>query len=103
MSHPQRRAPHQLGLWRWEQGNGLPDDWWIPVLVVDRRVVRALLEELSRAGIPAYCVRFRSGRLLFPAWWCLWVGGSAYERAEERLAEVLPLLNRPPRRGPATA
>ena len=103
MTSSRRRAYHRLGLrWR-EQANGLPDDWWIPVFLVDRRVVRALLEELRRAGIPAYCVRFRSGRLRFPVRWCLWVGGSAYGRAEERLAEVLPLLDHPPRRGPATA
>lgn len=86
MTSPQRRAYHWLGLrWR-EQANGSPDDWWIPVFLVDRRVIRALLEELRRAGIPAYCVRFRPGRFLFPVRWCLWVGGSAYERAEERLA-----------------
>jgi hypothetical protein len=88
--------------WR-EQANGLPDDWWVPLLMVDGRIVADLLEELHRAGVPAYCAWFKPCRPSFSQRWCLWVGGSSYERAEERLAEVLPLLIGSLRRGPATA
>lgn len=97
------RGHHRLSrLWRGESANGLQDDWWVPVLMVEGRIVIGLLEELHRARIPAYCTRVMPGGLSFPRW-CLWVGGSAYDRAEERLAEVLPLLTRSSRRGPASA
>ena len=74
-------------------GNGLQDNTWTPVLFVDGRIVLALLTELRRAGIPAYCARVGPGWLIRrPSTWCLWMGSSDYERAEERLAEVMPLL-----------
>jgi hypothetical protein len=79
-----------------QRGNGLRDGTWAPVLFVDGRIVTALLMELRRAGIPAYCARVSPGWHIGhrPGTWCLWVGYSAYERAEERLAEVMPLLVR---------
>jgi hypothetical protein len=42
-------------------GNGLRDDAWVPALFVDGRIVMALLAELRRAGLTAYCTRFRPG------------------------------------------
>lgn len=85
------------GAWRWlfrQRSNGLPADVWVPVLLVDGRIVTALLAELRRAGIPAYCARFRSGRYIPPppSRWCVWVSRSTCGTAEEKLAEVLPLL-----------
>ncbi len=96
------------GSWRWlarHRSNGLTDDTWVPVLCIDGRIVAALLGELRRAGIPAYCARFRPGWRLPPrrSEWCVWVGYNAYGRAQERLAEVMPLLIRSLRRGIASA
>ena len=87
------------GLWQWlfrQRGNGLPDDIWVPVLFVDGRIVSALLAELRRAGIPAYCTRFRRGWHVPPppGMWCVWVGRTADGRADERLAAAVPRLVR---------
>jgi hypothetical protein len=87
------------GLWRWlfhQRGNGLPDDIWVPVLFVDGRIVSPLLAELRRAGIPAYCARFGRGwhAPLRPSMWCVWVGRSAYPRADGNLAAAVPRLTR---------
>jgi hypothetical protein len=91
-----RRRGQQRGMpGRRERGNGLRDDSWVPILSVDGRIVADLLAELHRAGIPAYCARFRLGwHFLLRSGnpWCLWVGASACEKAEERLADVMPLL-----------
>jgi len=92
-------------LWQWlfrQRSNGLPDDTWVPVLFVDSRIVSALLAELRRAGSPAYCARFRRGwhTPSEPSMWCVWVGRSAYRRAEERLAAAVPRLVRSLYRGP---
>jgi hypothetical protein len=86
-------------------GNGLSDDTWVPVLCVDGRIVSPLLAELRRAGIPAYCARFRRGWHLPSrrSEWCVWVGYGAYGRAQERLAEVVPALVRSLRRGTPAA
>jgi hypothetical protein len=99
-ANPSRCRPWPLsGPWQWlfrQRGNGLPDDIWVPVLLVDSRIISALLAELRRAGIPAYCARFRRGWHipLQPSMWCVWVGRSAYPRAEERLAATVPRLVR---------
>jgi hypothetical protein len=78
------------------RGNGMTDDTWVPVWCVDRRIVAELLAELSSAGVPARCDRFRYGGRLLPrrSEWCLWVGNSAYRQAQERLAQVMPQLVR---------
>ena len=61
------RARRRLrATWQREQDNGLRDDSWVPVLVVDGRIVADLLRELRRAGVPARCARFRNGQPLFP-------------------------------------
>jgi hypothetical protein len=72
-----------------ERGNGLGDDAWVPVMFISRRVISAVLAELGRAGVPAYCARFNPAWCGIPARWCLWVGRSANGRAEERLTEVM--------------
>lgn len=74
--------------------NGLAEDVWVPVWCVDRRIVDRLLAELAGIGVPAYCSRLR-GRWLPPvrrSEWCLWVGQRSYDRAEVKLAEILPAL-----------
>jgi hypothetical protein len=78
------------------RGNGLTDVIWVPMFCVDRRIVDALLTELRRAGVPARCTRL-GATWHFPAHpgkWCLWVGQDAYGQAQQRLAEVMPLLVR---------
>jgi hypothetical protein len=72
-----------------ERGNGLGDDAWVPVMFISRRIISAVLAELGRAGVPAYCSRFNPAWCGIPARWCLWVGRSANGRAEERLTELM--------------
>jgi hypothetical protein len=97
-----------LGFGPWlarRRGNGLSDVTWVPVLCVDGRVVGPLLGELRRAGVPARCTRLRRGWRPPPhhSEWCVWVGYDRYGQAEERLAEVVPLLISSLRRGTAAA
>jgi hypothetical protein len=97
-----------LGFGPWlarRRGNGLSDDTWVPVQCVDGRIVRPLLDELHRAGVPARCTRLRRGWRLPPhhSEWCVWVGYDRYSRGQERLAEVVPLLISSLRRGTAAA
>jgi hypothetical protein len=99
-----RKVISGLQGFRWwlagHQANGLTDDTWVPMLCLDRRIVTALLTELRRAGVPARCTR------LGASWnfsaprdrWCLWAGYATYGLAQERLAEVMPLLVRSARR-----
>jgi hypothetical protein len=84
-----------------QRDNGLTDSTWVPTLCVDRRIVDALLIELRRAGVPARCTRLGAS-WHFPtnrSEWCLWVGNDAYWQAQERVAEVMPLLVRSLRGG----
>lgn len=93
-----------LAGFRWllirHRGNGMTADTWVPMLCVDRRIVDALLIELRRAGVPAQCSRLGTNWQLpaRPGRWCLWVGYDAYGLAQERLAEIMPLLVRSVRR-----
>jgi hypothetical protein len=82
------------------RSNGLDDDSWAPVLEVSDEVVLRVLEVLRDAGVPAYAaparlaaarLRDRSGR---PAGCQLWVGASAYARAETALVTAMPSLVR---------
>jgi hypothetical protein len=81
-------------------GNGLEDEAWAPVLEVSERVVPAVLSLLSEAGAPAYVARAHSGasrlgdRTRRPEGYQLWVGTSAYGRAEMALMKVIPYLTR---------
>jgi len=81
-------------------GNGLDDGSWAPVLEVSEQVVPHVLDVLRDAGVPAYAapacpasdtLRDRSGR---PAGYKLWVGASAYGRAEATLVVAMPSLVR---------
>jgi hypothetical protein len=100
---PAARAsqPHSLG-WLPASGcgNGLADDAWAPVLVISEQVVPRVLAVLQAALVPAYAapaspaagwLRDRSGR---PADCRLWVGASAYGRAEAALLAVMPSVAR---------
>ncbi len=81
-------------------GNGLDDDSWAPVLEVSEQVVQRVLSLLRDAGVPAYAaparpvagrLRDRSGQ---PASYQLWVGASAYGRAEAALVAAMPSVVR---------
>lgn len=102
-SKPLRYAGSAGRLW-WlparGQGNGLDDDSWAPVLEVSDEVVPRVLGVLRDAAVPAYAaparpaavrLRDRSGR---PVACQLWVGASAYARAETALVSVMPSLVR---------
>ena len=81
-------------------GNGLDDDAWVPVLEVSERSMPTVLGVLSEVGVPAYAAPARSGasrlkdRTRRPAGYQLWVGASAYGRAEMALVRVMPFLAR---------
>lgn len=77
-------------------GNGLSDNGWAPIADIDAEIVRALLAELRAAGVPAHAApvtRRPGSRTPAPRPRCrLWVGTSAYSRAEEILRVRLPVL-----------
>jgi hypothetical protein len=81
-------------------GNGLSDAGWAPVADIDARIVTPLLAELRAAGVPAHAApvtgrrgRSRPRREASAAPLCrLWVGTSAYGRAEEVLRTRLAAL-----------
>lgn len=82
------------------RGNGLDDAAWVPVLEISDEVVPRVLGVLRVAGVPAYAapagpaaarLRDRTGR---PAGCRLWVGASAYGRAETALVTAMPSLVR---------
>jgi hypothetical protein len=79
-------------------GNGLDDDMWTPVLEISERVVAPLLRTLAEASVPAYAAPAHSGSSRLrahsqrPEDYQLWVGASAYGRAEMALLTVMPRL-----------
>jgi hypothetical protein len=81
-------------------GNGLDDDAWVPILEVSEQVVPAVLGVLSEADVPAYAAPARSrasrlkDRARRPEGYQLWVGASAYGRAEMTLLRVMSYLTR---------
>jgi hypothetical protein len=81
-------------------GNGLDDEAWAPVLEISERAVPTVLSALGEAGVPAYAapVRPAASRLRDhtgqPEGYQLWVGASAYGRAEMTLVRVMPYLTR---------
>jgi len=103
MTAPVSRPAAQLGrfgrLW-WlptgGYGNGLDDQAWAPALRVSEHVVWQLLSALREAAVPGYAARVREpgdrGRL--QETYQLWVGASAYGRAEAVLLAVMPRLSR---------
>jgi hypothetical protein len=103
VSRPAARAsqPGSLGwLPAGGWGNGLDDDSWAPVLVISEQAVPRVLKALQAALVPAYAaptspaagwLRDRSGR---PADCQLWVGATAYGRAEAALLAAMPSVAR---------
>jgi hypothetical protein len=71
-------------------GNGIDDHAWAPILEVAGDLVAPLLTALRAAGVPAHAGAVRPGAV--PARHKLWVGTSAYGRAEETLIAALPAL-----------
>jgi hypothetical protein len=82
------------------RGNGLDDDSWAPILEVSGEVIPQVLGVLRDAGVPAYAAAARSAAARLrdhsarPAGWQLWVGASAYGRAETALVTAMPSLVR---------
>jgi hypothetical protein len=79
-------------------GNGL-DDAWAPVLEISAAAVPAVLTALRSASVPAYAAPSgpggprASGQARGKPDGCeLWVGASAYGRAEAVLLAVMPHL-----------
>ena len=81
-------------------GNGLDDQAWAPALQISEQIVPQVLEALRDAGVPAYAARVRAplrrsrDRVRQPDSYQLWVGASAYGRAEDALLAVMPRLAR---------
>jgi hypothetical protein len=105
MTESVSRFAEQIGrqgrLWRLPPGgyrNGLDDEAWVPVLKVRERTVPTVLCVLAEAGVPAYAAPASSGASRLeddmgrPEPYQLWVGASAYGRAEMALARLTPYL-----------
>jgi hypothetical protein len=99
------RLPERFGRLWWlpskGQGNGLSEAAWAPIAEVDAAIVPALLAELRAAGVPAYAAPItvrplstsrRRPKAAVKHQSRLWVGSSAYSRAEETLRIKLPPL-----------
>jgi hypothetical protein len=101
ISRPVQRPQRLDRLW-WlppgGQGNGIDDRAWAPVLEVDADLVPPLLEAFRAAGVPAYAARAqaalsrRATRTAAARCYRIWVGTSAYGRAEETLIVVMRSL-----------
>ena len=84
------------------EGNGLSDTAWAPIADVDAAIVPALLGELRAVAVPAYAAPVtgpiprsrRRHKITAEQRYHLWVGTSAYSRAEETLRVALPALLR---------
>jgi hypothetical protein len=78
------------------RGNGLGDGAWTPVLQISEAAVAQVLAALAAAMVPAFAApahpaRPRSPVLARePATCQLWVGTSAYGRAEAVLLAIMP-------------
>jgi len=79
------------------QGNGIDDDAWAPILEVGAGIAVPLLGAFRAAGVPAYAASTQPAlsRMAAPAY-RIWVGASAYGRAEESLITVMPSLTGQP-------
>jgi hypothetical protein len=79
-------------------GNGIEDEAWAPILEVSADHVAPLLAALRAAGVPAYAAAAspapsrRTARAPTGPGYRLWVGASAYGRAEETLITVMRAL-----------
>jgi hypothetical protein len=86
------------------QGNGLDDDAWALLLEVTPEMVRPVLAALRDARVPAYAAATspglsrrarRAARYGGTPGYRVWVGTSAYGRAQDTLIALLPSLTRP--------
>jgi len=81
-------------------GNGLDDHAWAPVLEISEQSVPQVLSALLDAGVPAYAAPAApaatrlSDHSGLPTACQLWVGASAYGRAETVLLTVMPSVTR---------
>jgi len=80
------------------RGNGIDDQAWAPVVDVSAGAVTRLLAALRAAGVPAYAAsapgtgaRFRLRAPADPRY-RIWMGTSAYGRAEQELLTLIPNL-----------
>jgi len=99
------QQPQRFGRLWWlppgGQGNGIDDDAWAPILEVGAGIAVPLLGAFRAAGVPAYAASTqpalsrRAARMAGPAY-RIWVGTSAYGRAEETLITVMPSLTGQP-------
>jgi len=101
VSRPALRA-HQLGRLWWlparGRGNGLDDTAWTQIADVRADHVGPLLEAFRLRRVPAYAATSprpglrHSHRASADPTCRIWVGASAYGRAEEALLVILPSL-----------
>ena len=102
VSRPVQQSQQVGSLW-WlpvgGEGNGLGDSGWAPIAVVPAALARPLLKAFGAAGVPAYAApaapRTRAARRAAAGARNdaqIYVGTSAYGRAEETLLDVLPGL-----------
>ncbi len=101
VSRPARQAAGLGRLW-WipanGHGNGLDDTAWVPILDASAETAAFLLTAFCDRDVPAYGARASGSavphggpRTAEPE--CrLWVGASAYGRAEQALLSILPNL-----------
>jgi len=81
-------------------GNGLDDQAWAPALQISEQIVPQVLDDRRDAAVPAYAARVcpplrkPRDRGQEPDSYQLWVGASAYSRAEATLLAVMPRLAR---------
>jgi hypothetical protein len=89
-------TPLRASLRRLSRRNGLTDDTWVPLGLVEERIVTALLDQLRADGVPARCDWVRMGWRIppRPSRWCLWIGYRSCWRANEILADLVPQLLR---------
>jgi hypothetical protein len=89
------------------QGNGLDDDAWALLVEVTGEIVRPVLTALRDARVPGYAAAAgpglsrrpgRAGHRPAPLY-RVWVGTSAYGRAQDTLIALLPSLTGPAARG----
>ena len=102
VSRPDQQTERRGRLWWLPPGgyrNGLDDEAWAPVLQISERVVPTVLCALAEANVPAYAAPASSGtgrlrdHTQQPEPYQLWVGASAYGRAEEALVRLMPYLS----------
>jgi hypothetical protein len=80
------------------RGNGLDDEAWAPALQISEAAVPQVLAALAAASVPAFAAPAHpagprpSGLAREPAGSQLWVGASAYGRAEAVLLAIMPHL-----------